>query len=468
MLRLIIAKELRDIVGSKRFAFSFAVCSILILAAFYVGAVQHQGNTARYETAKSANLKQMEGVTDWLIVNNHRIFLPPQPLASLVAGISNDIGRTTPVGAHTEESQDDSRYSEEPIYAAFRFLDLEFIVQIILSLFAILFTYDAICGEKERGTLKLAFAGPLPRHVFMTGKLIGSLLGLGCPLLIPLLMGSLLFPLLGVSLTPDEWIRLGLIVFAGLLYLAAFLIVGIAVSSMTSRSSSAFLILLVVWIGAVLIVPRGAVLIAGRAVDVPSVDEIGAQLARQSQQEAAQMRRKLAEFKNTSEPRIAIQEFQKFMADISTERAKKTQELASRLNEERANRQSIQEALALGLARISPSASFSLAAADFAGTSLRLKDRYRDAAKTYRESYDKFIFDKTGVNPGGGMVMRVVTDDGTKAKPIDPTELPPFVFQDVTLGEALQAGLVNMGVLVLYCLVFFAVAHRAFVRYDVR
>ena len=57
------------------------------------------------------------------------------------------------------------------------FLDLEFIVLIVLSLFAILFTYDAISGEKERGTLRLSFAGPVARHTYMTGKLLGSFLG---------------------------------------------------------------------------------------------------------------------------------------------------------------------------------------------------------------------------------------------------------------------------------------------------
>ena len=38
--------------------------------------------------------------------------------------------------------------------AGFRFLDLDFIFQIVLSLFAILFAYDTISGEKERGTLR--------------------------------------------------------------------------------------------------------------------------------------------------------------------------------------------------------------------------------------------------------------------------------------------------------------------------
>jgi ABC-type transport system involved in multi-copper enzyme maturation permease subunit len=468
MLRLIIAKELRDIVVSTKFSFAFAICSLLILAAFYVGGVEHRSKLARYEAAKRENLKQMEGVTDWLMVDSHRIFLPPQPLASLVAGISNDIGRTTPIGGRSETAQDDSRYSEEPIYATFRFLDLSFITQVVLSLFAILFTYDAICGEKERSTLKLAFAGPLPRHVFISGKLIGALLGLGIPLLIPMLLGALLLPLLGVNLTMDEWARLGFIIMTGMLYVCTFLMLGIAVSALTSRSSSAFLILLVVWIGTVLIAPRSAVLMAARAVDVPSVDEIGAQLARFSQQQAVEGRRKMAGFRTTNEPDKAIQEFQRFMSDISSDRAKKTKELSSRLNEERANRQSVQEALALGLARLSPAASFALAAADFAGTSLRLKERYAEAARAYRETYDKFILEKTGINPGGAIVMRIVTDDGKKPQPIDPMELPPFLYQDVSLRDVIQEGLLDCGVLALFCLVFFAIAHRAFLSYDLR
>jgi ABC-type transport system involved in multi-copper enzyme maturation permease subunit len=468
MLRLIIEKELREIVGSTKFSVSFGVCSLLILLAFWAGAAGYQTEAARWEAAKRANLRQMEGVTDWLMVDNHRIFLPPQPLASLVAGVSNDIGRTTPIGGRSETTQDDSRYDEEPVYAAFRFLDLEFIIQIILSLFAILFTYDAISGEKERGTLRLSFAGPLARHTYMSGKLIGAFLALAVPLLIPLLIGALLLPLLGVPLSADEWLRLACIIGAGVLYLGAFLTIGIAVSAMTARSSSAFLILLVVWISAVLIVPRGAVLLAGRAVDVPSVDGIGAQMARFSQQQATEDRRKMADFRSTGDPAKAIQEFQKFMGEISTNRAKKTQELASRLNEERSNKQEVQEALALGIARISPAASFSLAATTFAGTSLRLKDRYRTAAREYKGTYDKFMLGKTGVNPGGGMVLRVVTDDGAKPKPIDPQELPPFVYRHATVAEVASDGLTDAGILALFCFVFFAVAHGAFVRYDLR
>ena len=47
------------------------------------------------------------------------------------------------------------------------------------------------------------------------------------------------------------------------------LTVSVFVSTVTQRTSSSFLVLLVIWIASVLIVPRAAGLLAGRAVEVP-------------------------------------------------------------------------------------------------------------------------------------------------------------------------------------------------------
>ena len=78
MIRLIIERELRDIIGSTKFAVSFGVGAVLVLLAFFVGARNHQLNVARYEAARVENLRKMEGLTDWIRVNGHRIFLPPR------------------------------------------------------------------------------------------------------------------------------------------------------------------------------------------------------------------------------------------------------------------------------------------------------------------------------------------------------------------------------------------------------
>ena len=126
MTKLIIEKELRDIIGSRKFSISFLICSVLIMLTFYVGARNHQVNVARYEAARIENLRKLEGLTDWLEVRSHRIFLPPRPLEALVSGISNDIGRTIEMSGRGELSAEGSRYNEDPVFAIFRFLDIEF------------------------------------------------------------------------------------------------------------------------------------------------------------------------------------------------------------------------------------------------------------------------------------------------------------------------------------------------------
>src|ERR1051326_7236398 len=158
MIRLLIEKELKEVINSTKFAITFGVCSLLIMLSFYVGAKNYQLWSRQYEAARSETLTQLQGLTDWFNVQQHTILLPPQPLAALVSGISHDIGRTFEVHGRGQLNADDSRFNEDPIFAVFRFLDLDFIFQIVLSLFAILFAYDSVNGEQERGTLSLAFS----------------------------------------------------------------------------------------------------------------------------------------------------------------------------------------------------------------------------------------------------------------------------------------------------------------------
>jgi ABC-type transport system involved in multi-copper enzyme maturation permease subunit len=472
MIRLIIEKELREVIGSTKFAVTFGVCSLLIILSFLMGARNYRMWSRQYEAAKRENLRQLEGLTDWFSVQQNKIYLPPQPLAALVTGISSDIGRTVEVHGRGELTADDSRFNEDPIFAIFRFLDLDFIVQIVLSLFAILFAYDAINGEKERGTLRLSFANPIAKHKYILGKLGGACLGLGAPLLVPVLIGCALLPVLGVPMSADEWTKLALILSAGLLYFVVFLALSVMISSFTKRSAHSFLILLAVWILAVLITPRLAIILAGRAVDVPSVDEVASQKSRYSSQLWAEDRKKMASYKPEAagtDPSVMMQQFNKFMQDIADERDKKMEEFNSRLNEERENRRRVQQRIALWLARLSPAATFSLAATALAGTSLALEHQYMDAATAYQKVLAQFMKNKTGMVAGGRMmIMRSTVEDGKKPEPINPRELPEFTYPPMTLGTVFGQSLADLALLALFAMIFFLGSYVGFIRYDVR
>ena len=111
MLRTVADKEIRDIVTSTKFAVAFGVCALLIIAAFYIGATHFKVSQEQYEASKAVNLRQMEGVTDWMQIQQHRIFLPPRPLGALVSGVSNDIGRTVEIVGRREITARDSKFT---------------------------------------------------------------------------------------------------------------------------------------------------------------------------------------------------------------------------------------------------------------------------------------------------------------------------------------------------------------------
>jgi ABC-type transport system involved in multi-copper enzyme maturation permease subunit len=471
MFKLIVEKELREILGSVKFAVTFGVSSLLLLLTFYVGARNYQVSTEQFEAARRENLRKLDGLTAWDAVQNFRIYLPPEPVSSLVMGVSNDIGRTSDIGGAGEISARDSRYGEDPVYAVFRFLDLDFIFQIVLSLFAILFAYDAVNGEKERGTLRLTLANAVPRSTYIAGKIAGSFIALALPLLIPILLGALLLMAMGVPMASSDWVRFALVVAAGYLYFGVFLSLSLFVSSTTAKSSTSFLLLLVVWIFSVMIIPRAAVLLAGRAVDVPTVDELVSQKSRYSASLWQEQRRKMADFRapeNTPMDKM-MEKFDQFMSGLGQERTDKMDAFSRRLNESRSNAQDVQERLAFTLARVSPSAVFSLLATSISSTGIHLKEEYKLQAEQYQKQYAEFMKEKTGRNPMGGFVFRITTDDDQKEKPkINPAEMPVFNFVQPPVSASLGPIVTDFGILALFNIVFFAGAFFAFLRFDPR
>lgn len=469
MFKLIMEKELREIIGSAKFAVTFGVCAALILLTFYVGARSYNSSLAKYQAAQAQNKRQLDGLTDWAQVNSHRVFLPPLPLAALATGVSNDVGRTVAMQGAGELTAQDSRFGDDPIFAVFRFLDLQFIFQVVLSLFAVLLAYDALNGEREKGTLRLTFANPVRRTTYVLGKVAGAFAALTAPLLIPVLLGCLLFSIVGVNLTGSDWVRLGLILLTGFLYFGVFLTLAVLMSTVTSKPAHSFLALLVIWILAVLILPRSAVLLAGRAVEVPTVDELANKKARLRAQLWREDLGKMKAFKGSGSgnPSDLFAEFQSFMQTLSDERSEKMNVFARQLNEERRNRKAEQHRLALTLARVSPASCFSLATSTLAGTAIDLKPHFLSEATRYQKTYADFMLEKTGMAlDGRHMVFKVQGEE--QPEPINPEELPAFSYKPTPLAAGITAALPDMGLLAFLNLIFFAAAFFRFQTFDVR
>lgn len=488
MLRTLIEKELKAILLSPKFAVTFAACSALIVLSIGMGMQEYRAAARQYESATQLAEQQLREASNWfgLFHSAHR---RPDPMQIFVSGVNNDVGRLSIISGFQGIRLRNSIYSDDPIFAVFRFVDLTFIFTIVLSLFAILFTYDAVNGEREQGTLQLTFANAIPRAQYLLGKFCGAWLGLVVPLLIPLLLGVLLLLLFDVPMAAPHWARLTALLGISLLFFTCFIAMGVLISTLTKHSSVSFLIALVMWVALVLIVPRAAVMAAGQLVPVPSVAEIEAQqdgYEREQWQKLTQglqdrwQKRNAAMEGMTPAERIAheeenewewMQEEDKYRKAVQ----KDIEQYGLKLREELRNRKINQEKLAFSLSRFSPASAYQLAAMNLAGTDIAVKTRYEDAMQKYRTAFNAAVEKKREADgASGGVQIRWSSDSGMKINmgreggALEVSDLPRFTPPEISFAEALAPTIPDFGLLGIYTVLAFAGAFVAFLRYDVR
>ena len=154
-------------------------------------------------------------------------------------------------------------------------IDWAFVIGYVLSLIALLFTFDSVAGERESGTLRLMLANSVPRHAVLVGKFLGALMSVSIPFALAVLVNLLVFSTSSaVHLSIDAWGRLGIIFFVAILYTCLFLALGLLVSSRVQRSAVSLVMLLLTWVTLVVFMPSVLALIASGFSAPMSKDEL--------------------------------------------------------------------------------------------------------------------------------------------------------------------------------------------------
>jgi len=470
MLRDIIKKEIQDTIMSPRFVFTFLLCTILILLAVYTGINNYQAELKEHSAAVALNKKNLESQQSYgqLAGLGTKINRKPQVLSAIVSGIWEAVGRVATVNIAFDPSMGESKYSSNPIFAVFGPLDLSFIVKIVLSLFAILFTYDAIVGEKERGTLKLALSNSVPRDRLILGKAVGGFVSLLIPLVIPLVLGLLLLMIYpNISLTGEDWSRLALIFIMFLLYLSVFFSLGLFVSTRTSRSSTSFLVLLFIWVTFVTIIPKASVMVAAQIQPIPSVHEITAQkdaYLQEIQKEAVAERNEF--FKNNPRPKDDQPEEQKkweekvrqWAEDLQQSLTEKIDKRNAAIERDYQAKMRQQQKLAVNLSRISPASALMFSTMSLARTGIDEHESFLNSVKAYKPIFTKWVNEK---------MMQGNIFGNQQPKP-DLSTMPQHEFRPEPVSDSIKRILPDVFLMVFLIMLFFVGAYVSFIRYDVR
>ena len=472
MLAHIIRKEIQSNITSPKFVFTFLLCTILILVSVYTGAASYQADLKEYNLALVLNRKHIESQTNWWSIQNMEgtVPKPPTVLSAVAVGIGDAVGRNATLDYTRDPKPIDSKYDSNPVFAIFGPLDLTLIVKIVLSLFAILFTFDAVAGEKEMGTLKLTLSNQVPRDQLILGKTIGGFISLIMPLAVPFLMGLILlniFP--DISLSGRDWVRLGFIFFCFLLYLSVFFNLGLLVSSRSDRSSSSLFILLFIWVVSIFIIPKVAVMVSKQFVPVPAIRVLDSEKRAFSQQvQKERQEANEAWFRANPWPQgkpapevAAWQEaFKAFLEEGAQDYLDQTSTRYAVLDSEYQKKRRRQQVLALNLSRFSPASSMTLGVLGLAKTGIAEHERFLDTVRTYQTVFGKWVNRKS--------IQAIQFDGGNKPEKPDLAGMPEYGFVPQSLGDSASQVLMDVFIMVLMNIMLFAGAYVSFLKYDVR
>jgi ABC-type transport system involved in multi-copper enzyme maturation permease subunit len=358
-----------------------------------------------------------------------KIILPPEPLSIFARGLDENAGRLYQLSSRGIQVQPNQQ-SINRVSSLFSLPDMLFVIKIILALIALLFTFDAVSGEKELGTLKLILAGQTRRASVVFGKLTGRYLLVFVPFLVLFLIS-----LITVSLLPDVnagagyWIRLAIILVGSAFYVAFFIALGTLISSLVHRSSTSMMVGLAAWVLLVFVVPNMGATVAQAIGGIPPADRVEMQTRLSTIQTIFETQQQMKNARDKDYSRIMIQ-----IREANNHLFQTYKPELNRLI-----------ALTRSIVRCSPSGALSFLVTEMANTGLDRDIRIKDAI---------WMFVERNSNRFGGL---------------EKGEVEHFSFRPASPGEQISGvALPDALLLIAMPALLVALAVGSFMRYDPR
>ena len=444
MLVTIIRREIMDYLKSAKFQIGLSVTVILMVVSTSI-------NVRDYVQRQQDYINAMKNpAIDSLYEIN--IIRPPHLLSTLIQGKDRDLGNRLSMGSGEDIPLKPTGYlsrlagSHDIFTSGFQALDFAFIVRIILSLMVIFLAYNAVCGEKERGTLRLVLANRLQRNGFLIGKFLGGIIVIIGSFLISSILALIILVInQAVSMTGSDLGRVLGILGLSSIYLVFFFTLGLLISVLVDRPSIALMVLLQIWVFLVILYPHLAVVLTDEFYPIPELQAI------ENQKEAV-----------SAPYQGELDRLLKGMMDDNTDDAKREEIMNSqyKYNDTKIKvsriRQGIDQIysrqltrqiqMAESIAVLSPAALFDRATERLARTGIPEYERFMEAVKRYVEK-------------------RADWDQKNRYKTGNPVE---FNYVPEMTAQSFFGTLSSWILLILMSLILFVLAYVCFLRKDVR
>ena len=502
MLKTLIGRELLDNLMTFRFAAAVFITLLLVVANTVVLIKDYERRLASYNSEVERSQHYLEEGKTYSVAQM-TIDRPPNPLSVFNAGLDKRLGNEIWMhyGYVPTLWDADRHVSENPFMNILSSIDIVFIFKGVLSLLALIFAYNTLAGEYESGTLRLVLTHSVSRGYILLAKYISAMVCLLVPLLMSLILAMILLTTsASFSLSTPDFLRIGGIIFASIAYLSVFYLIGMLISAMTRRTSTALMLSMFVWGFLVLVYPNMIVAVIQpsnppeerRASTHNHIKQMWEAFERERKQYLAtdthlegdpygNMRwrggynfehfedkasifqyyydagAEIEGFHDESESKVLhVQNYHRFLVPLIIDTAEQTWRVRKPVLEELFILPATVDRAWL---RLSPTGIYNIATQAFAGTDLNGMQDFFTAVQQYRQSVIDYYYDKNAF----GSRQWFSTDKGA----VDWSTLPQFSFQRSDISINVQRALPDLLLLFMINVVLFIGIFLVFVRREV-
>ena len=469
MLMTMIQKEIMHHLLSVRFVALLVMCLLLVPLTLSTNYRNYRQNLVDYQEAvkltnieeKTINLK-MPLEPD---VEVSKLFLKPTPMSVFANGLADTL--PSYLGMTRNGIIQGAPAVVSSLSNLLGHLDFLFIVGTVFSLLALLFTFDAVAGEREAGTLRITLANSLPRDLFLWSKLIGGYIVFVVPFLVSFLFGLLMLVWQGFPLgEPEIFPRvLGLSIIS-LLYIGVFFGIGTVISTYLDNSKTALIVAFTVWVFAVLITPRVGFLAAKLIAPARTSQSVYMEKTAMRDDFNATLEKEkwkiIMELPPDEDGAINVsgensKKVDERLKPLEAEYRSRFQNHANKLDRDYKRETERQEQLGQTLSRLTPTSSLIYLATNLTQTGKGIRSTYFQTGDRYYDMLHTDMFSK--------IMDHITARVFTSADTVKITQPPPL--ETVTLGETLRQSMVDVLLLCFFAVVLTTVAFLKFFRSDI-
>ena len=480
MLMTLIQKEIMHHILSVRFVALLLMCLLLIPLTLSINYRRYSQNLTDYqESVKHAQAEAKENPPNAQDPNTEvsKFFLKPTPLSVFVNGLEEAL--PTYLGmTRNGVRQSSTGLAQASVAYVLGNLDFLFIVGTVFSLLALLFTFDAVAGEREAGTLRMNLSNSLPRDIFLWSKLIGGYIVFIVPFLVSFLLGLLLLTWQGFPLGEFKVALpvLGLTLIS-LLYIAVFFAIGVFISTYLDNAKTALIVAFTFWVFAVLVVPRGAFVIAKLVAPTRTQQAVYMEktalrnnLAKDKEEK---IWKKIAEVFDsgggiaisTNDPKTQ-EKMDEIRGPIEEQFRLEFQNRTDKIDRDYQREKDRQEQVGETLSRIAPTSSLTYSAMNLTQTGKLKREVYFQTGERYYSQLNDSYFSEVS-DDAMAQAMQILTRMNNSSESETDKIPPPPTLTEPSLSDTLRRSTVDVFLLGFFAIAFTAIAFLKFFRSDI-